>query len=349
MKTIKEITPTILSKISKIDEFKGKWSQLRTLAPDRLRNLKKIATIASVGSSTRIEGAKLSDKEVESLLSHISNQSFQSRDEEEVMGYAETMDFIFDSYNEIPITENHIKQLHALLLKHSSKDQSHKGSYKKLSNNVEAFDERGKSIGIVFETSTPFETPFKMEKLISWYNKSIDNDNQHPLLNIALFIVHFLAVHPFQDGNGRLSRTLTTLMLLKMGYQYVPYCSLESIIEENKDQYYRTLRTSQSTLYTNQSTVNIWIEFFLKSLTKQTDILNDKIEKEKLDEFGKLSKLSEKILLIAEQNGQVTVSDVLLQENVHRNTIKMHIKDLVKNKFLDSNGSGKGTFYTRIK
>ena len=188
-----EFSPTheILNLISEIDEFKGKWTALQNLSPDRLLALRRVATIESVGSSTRIEGVRLSDREVETLLSNLKQYSFESRDEEEVAGYAEAMELVFESWQELSSSENHIKQLHSVLLKFSSKDTAHRGSYKKLSNNVVAFDADGRELGVVFETAAPFETPLAMEKLVSWLNKAIEDKTVHPLLIIAVFVVSF--------------------------------------------------------------------------------------------------------------------------------------------------------------
>jgi len=332
-----------LNLISEIDEFKGKWQALGKLPPDRLALLKRVATIESVGSSTRIEGARLTDSEVEKLLSGLSTDSFASRDEEEVAGYAEAMDLIFDSYDEIQISENHIKQIHRVLLKFSTKDARHRGEYKKFPNHVEAFSSDGKSLGIIFETASPFETPFKMAELIEWFNTEWGKRDFHYLLLIAIFLIHFLAIHPFQDGNGRLSRILTTLLLLKSGYSYVPYSSLERVIEDNKEQYYLALRKAQSTLQTDNSTINAWILFFLASLRTQISVLESKIETEKL--MTRLPPLSQDIIQIARQHSKITVRDVCTITGANRNTIKAHIKELVKRGRLEMVGSGKGTWY----
>lgn len=347
MECINQISTEILNIIAEIEEFKGKWISLKNLAPDRLIIMRKVATVASVGSSTRIEGSRLSDLEVEQVLSRIEKKSFQNRDEEEVAGYAEAMNIIFDSYETIPINENYLKQLHSILLQYSSKDQRHKGEYKKHPNNVEAFDSTGKSIGVIFKTATPFDTPFKMKELIDWYNFSMAEKRLHPLLIIAIFIVHFLAIHPFQDGNGRLSRVLTTLMLLKMGYIYVPYCSLESIVEENKEQYYRALRKAQSALEQDQKELEVWLLFFVKILQKQIKILTDRLDKEKLISLTQLSSLSESILSITYELQKVSVSEFVIRTGKNRNTIKKHLQDLVKNNYLEQHGVGKGTYYTR--
>ncbi|MEN8123218.1 MAG: Fic family protein, partial [Bacteroidota bacterium] len=253
------ITSGVLNLIAKIDEFKGEWKTIGNMALERLDALKHVATIESIGSSTRIEGVKLTDREIEQLLSGLDKKSFGSRDEQEVAGYADAMNIVFESYEDILFTENYIRQLHKLLLQYSSKDTRHRGEYKKMPNHVEAFDHDGKSLGVIFETSSPFDTPKEMEELMEWTATQLKEKELHPLLIISVFIVHFLAIHPFQDGNGRLSRVLTTLLLMKEGYLYVPYSSLESVIEKNKDYYYLALRRSQATFRSEYPDYESWI------------------------------------------------------------------------------------------
>lgn len=340
-----EISKEILNLVADIDEFKGQWKALGNLAPDRLDVLRKVATVESVGSSTRIEGAKLTDREVEKLLTGLDVGSFHSRDEEEVAGYAEAMNLIYSSFREIAVTENHIKQLHSTLLKYSSKDVRHRGDYKKLSNNVEAFGPNGKSLGVIFETATPFDTPQEMTALVDWMNSSLAANELHPLLTIGVFIVHFLAIHPFQDGNGRLSRILTTLLLLRQGYAYVPYCSLESIVEQNKDSYYLSLRKAQQTLKTDDSGLESWLLFFLRSLKSQKDRLAKKIERERI--MLNLPELSEQILSIVKEHGRATIGEIESITKANRNTIKVRLRELVADGFLAKHGKAKGTWYSQ--
>ena len=250
---------------------------------------------------------------------------------------------IFDSYDEIQTSENQIKQIHQILLKHSTKDARHRGEYKKFPNHVEAFSDDGRSLGIIFETASPFETPFKMAELVEWFNMEWAKREFHRLLLIAIFLVHFLAIHPFQDGNGRLSRIFTNLLLLKSGYSYVPYSSLERVIEDNKEQYYLALRRAQSTLYTDNSRINDWILFFLALLRKQISVLESKIEAEKL--ITRLPPLSQDIMQIARAHGKITIRDVRSITGANRNTIKAHIKELVRRGRLKMVGEGKGTWY----
>lgn len=338
-----QILPEHLKLISEIDEFKGKWQMLRNLAPDQLSLLKRIATIESIGSSTRIEGAGLTDSEVERLLSGLNTTSFESRDEEEVAGYAEAMQMIFESYDEIQISENHIKQLHQVLLRFTSKNARHRGEYKKLPNHVEAFAANGRSLGVIFETASPFDTPFRMKELIQWFSEESQKGTLHPLLLMAIFIVHFLAIHPFQDGNGRLSRILTTLLLMRSGYSYMPFSSLERIVEENKDRYYLSLRRAQSTLYTNNNKLNDWLLFFLGCLRKQISVLDSKVKTERM--IAELPPLSQEIMKIIRQHGRARVRDIQIITGANRNTIKAHIKRLVERGELKKMGAGKGTWY----
>jgi Fic family protein len=337
------ITKDILSQIAQIDEFKGAWKAIGTLAPERLHALKKIATIESIGSSTRIEGVKMSDQEVEALLARLDTHSFRSRDEQEVAGYAEAMNLVFDSFERIRLTENHIKQLHGILLQYSAKDVRHRGEYKKLPNHVEAFDHNGKSLGAVFETATPFDTPMRMQALIEWTNRSFEQKELHPLLIIAIFTVHFLAIHPFQDGNGRLSRIITTMLLLQNGYLYVPYSSLEAIIEQNKEGYYLALRKAQRTLNQADENLDVWLTCFLNCMSKQKDNLAIKIGRERL--MAKLPELSTRILQIVKEHGRSAISDLRAITQANRNTIKLRLRELVQDRYLVKQGKGKATVY----
>ncbi len=339
-----QITPEILSLIARIDEFKGAWRALGTLAPDRLSALRHVATIESIGSSTRIEGSKLSDREVERLLSNLQIKSFDTRDEQEVAGYAELMDLVFNSWQEIPFTENHIKQLHQILLRYSEKDTRHRGNYKTNSNSVAAFDEHSAQIGIVFQTATPFDTPRLMTELITWVQEEREAGRLHPLLLIALCVVVFLEIHPFQDGNGRLSRGLTTLLLMQAGYAYVPYSSLESVIEQNKEAYYLALRQTQGTIRTDAPNWQPWLVFFLRSLAEQVRRLEKKVEREKIV-LASMPELSLQIVEFAREHGRITIGEAIKLTGTSRNTLKQHFRALVERGHLNQHGSGRGVWY----
>jgi len=338
------ITPDILSLIARIDEFKGAWRALGTLAPDRLSALRRVATIESIGSSTRIEGSKLSDREVERLLSNLQIKNFTSRDEQEVAGYAEVMELVFSSWQDITFTENHIKQLHQNLLVYSEKDVWHRGNYKTTSNSVAAFDENGAQLGIVFQTASPFDTPRLMTELVTWVQEERDANHLHPLLIIAVWVVVFLEIHPFQDGNGRLSRVLTTLLLLQSGYAYVPYSSLESVIEQSKEAYYLALRQTQGTIRSDAPNWQPWLVFFLRSLTEQVKRLEKKVEREKLV-LATLPELSLQIIEFAREHGRVTIGEVIKLTGASRNTLKQHFRTLIERGHLNQHGGGRGVWY----
>lgn len=340
-----QITPELLTLIAEIDEFKGGWRSFGTLAPERLNALRRVATIESIGSSTRIEGSHLSDREVSHLLANLDIQSFNTRDEQEVAGYAEVMETVFQSWQAIPMTENYLKQLHRDLLRHSEKDDRHRGSYKTLSNNVGAFDAEGQMIGIVFKTASPFDTPNRMRELFAWLDEAREVKRLHPLLVIAIFIVVFLAIHPFQDGNGRLSRILTTLLLLQAGYVYVPYSSLESVIENNKESYYLSLRKTQGTLESESPDWQPWLLFFMRALQKQKHRLAIKVEREK-DILSTLPELSVKILDYVRDQGRVTTRDMVREVGASPNTLKATFRNLVEKKLLIQNGAGRSRWYS---
>jgi len=335
-----------LQLIAEIDEFKGQWQAFKTMSPERLQQLRKVATIESIGSSTRIEGARLSDAQVETLLSNLTTTPFKSRDEQEVAGYAEAMDLVFQAYEDLPLTENHIRQLHQQLLRHSNKDERHRGDYKTLPNHVVAKDAQGHEIGIVFETATPFDTPREMEELIRWTAKAIDEKSMHPLLIVAVFSVVFLAIHPFQDGNGRLSRIITTLMLLRAGYDYVPYASLESVVEENKDLYYKALRRTQTTLKRDSPDWEPWLGFFLRCLKKQKVNLAAKVGKEQGEADTALPTLSLKILKLLKENERLTIAEIVKQTGSNQNTLKVRLRELVSDGRIKRHGKARATWYS---
>ena len=339
------VTSEILSLISEIDEFKGAWRALGTLAPERLSMLRRVATIESVGSSTRIEGSKLSDRDVESLLGNLEIKLFNTRDEQEVGGYAKVMEMIFQSWNDITITVNHIKQLHRDLLIYSHKDERHRGEFKTASNSVVAFDEDGNQVGVVFATATPFDTPALMQELLTWVNEARDEKALHPLLITAVFVVVFLAIHPFQDGNGRLSRVLTTLLLLQAGYAYVPYSSQESMIEQSKESYYLALRQTQGTIRADEPDWQPWIVYFLHVLQQQVQRLAGKVEREKLL-LSTLPELSLRILDHTRAHGRVSIREMVAISGANRNTLKEHFKSLLRDGQLELHGKGRGAWYS---
>lgn len=341
------ITSDILNKIAEIDRFAGSWSsdELK-LTPADLKSMKRVAAIESVGSSNRIEGNKMTDAEIEALFSNIDKKSFSSRDEEEVAGYSDLINTIFENYEDIPLTENYIKQLHQILLKYSQKDERHRGEYKTDTNRVAAYDAAGREIGTIFETAAPLDTPRLMRELVQWTNDTLSDHFLHPLIVIGVFVVHFLSIHPFLDGNGRLSRALTVLLMLKSKYGYMPYASMESVIEANKDAYYRALRGTQKTIWSDKTDYEPWLSFFMTSLQKQKRTLESKIQKLQQSNIDKLSSTARQILDVFSGTPELTMAELVRKTGKTEITIRKSVQNLVKKGFLTKLGTTRGAFYT---
>ena len=341
------ITPQMLNKITEIDEFSGRWkAEFSQFSTVELSSLKRIATIESIGSSNRIEGNKLSDEEINDLFNKIGKVSFSSRDEEEVAGYADLVNTVFENYNEIPITENYIKQLHKILLRYSTKDERHRGEYKKSSNKVAAYNASGEEVGGIFETATPFDTPHLMEELVRWLSDTLDDKFLHPIITIGIFVVHFLAIHPFTDGNGRLSRVLTNLLMLRCNYNYMPYASMESIIEKNKDAYYRALHQTQKTIWLEKVDYEPWLTFFVAALQKQKKLLEEKIFKLNKNQET-LSSTSHEILNAFSNDTLLTINQISSAIQKNPETVRKAVAKLVKEGYLKKLGTTKGASYIK--
>lgn len=345
-----KITPEMLTKIADIDHFNGCWQGgLKNIGKEQLKIMKRIATIESVGSSNRIEGNKMSDMEIEELFSAIDKKSFKSRDEEEVAGYADLINTIFDNYQDIPLSENYIKQLHQILLRYSHKDEHHRGEYKKDTNRVAAFDSGGHEIGSIFETATPFDTPRLMRELVEWANDNFKDGYFHPIIVIGVFIVHFLAIHPFCDGNGRISRALTAMLMLQHGYSYMPYASMESVVEASKEGYYRALRGTQKSIWSENVNYEPWLSFFITSLQKQKGLLEDKIKNVQIQESEKLSGTAKNILELFAGQSKWTVANMANVLNKNIETVKKSVQSLIKKGYLIKHGTTKAVYYTLKK
>ena len=329
----------LLRTISKIDRFDATWSNIEKREGQSLKHLKNIATVRSVGASTRIEGSKMSNEEVKALLDNLEITKIEERDAQEVVGYFEVLELITENYNEIDINESNIKNLHNLLLKYSDKDQWHKGNYKQLSNAVEATLPDGTKQIIFQTTNAGFETEDAMRKLIEWYNTDTEI---HPLIKTAAFSYEFVSIHPFQDGNGRLSRLLSTLLLLKNGYKWIQYVSFEHEIENRKSEYYLKLRQCQA--QRPNEDITEWINFFLSALLN----IQQKLMK-KLEIKGKKAKLSPKeksILTYIESNPGCKSGEIADKLHIPNPTVKRILTKLVNENLIEKYGIGAGTNYS---
>ena len=343
---IRNIPQKLWSLINQIDELKGRWVGGAALNPQALGRLKRSVLITSAGASTRIEGSKLSDEDVEKLMRGFSVKKFADRDKQEVQGYYELLDNIFYGWKHIPFNENSIKHLHKELLKHVSKDERHRGEYKKTENSVEMYDESGQSIGVVFETTPAYLTPKQMQELIAWTTEVFAQKEIHPLLIIGNFLVEFLAIHPFQDGNGRLSRILANLLMLKAGYEHVPYISHEKLVEDNKADYYLALRKSQLTLHTNRENITAWLEFFLSISLDQAKQAIELLSHENIERL-----LSPKQLAVWNFLSSVveaTPGEVSKATGVARPTVSQALEVLSRLKKVERIGQGRTTRYRKM-
>lgn len=266
---IKNPDPQVVAILAAIDEIRGVFRVGIRMTPQTITSLRRSVLVTSAGSSTRIEGSKLSDDEVKKIMQGLSIQKFADRDSQEVQGYLETLKNVFDNHKDLSLREGVIKSFHKELLKHSTKDDLHRGDYKRKENIVGVLDEKGAIATIMFETTLAYLTPKEMTELVDWTREALLKERFHPLLIIANFVIEFLKIHPFEDGNGRLSRILTNLLLLRSGYPFMEYISHEQIVEQRKDEYYFALRTSQATFKTEGETISPWLNFFLSVVKEQ--------------------------------------------------------------------------------
>ncbi len=340
------ISQEIWLKISQIESFKGKWDGSTKLSPQILGRLKKSVLITSTGASTRIEGSKLSDEDIVKMLRGISIQKFSNRDEQEVHGYYELVENVFNSWESLIFNENLIKHFHKELLKYVDKDVSHRGEYKKNENAVEMINEAGESVAILFETTKAYLTPKEMNELVIWTQDALVQNKYHPLLLIANFIVEFLNIHPFEDGNGRLSRVLTNLLLLQYGYAYIPYVSHEKLIEDNKPDYYLSLRASQKTLKTEKADISAWLNFFLDILLEQSKMAIQLLTQTNIETIISPSQLL--VWNYMEKGDPVSPKEISEKTGVPRPTINQVINKLLELGVVEKIGQGSTTKYQKI-
>jgi len=343
---LESLPAAIWQKVAQIDELKGQWIGGVKLGPQVLGRLKKSVLVTSTGASTRIEGARLSDSDVEKLMRGIAIQQFSDRDKQEVQGYYELLNNVFDSWDRLTFAESLIKHFHQELLKYVEKDSLHRGDYKNQENQVHMIDEAGQSIGI-FDTTPAYLTPKEMQELVEWTRSAINNQSFHPLLIIASFLVQFLQIHPFQDGNGRLSRILTNLMMLQAGYTYTPYVSYEKIIEDNKPDYYLVLRQSQKTFKTGQETIVPWLEFFLDVALQQSKMALDLFSEENIEKL--LSPRQLEVWQYMQDAVEATPRELSEKLGIPRPTINQVLDRLLDLKKIERLGLGRGTRYRLIQ
>jgi Fic family protein len=341
------LTQEILGKIGKIDESKGLWHGSIRLSPQILGRLKQWVIITSTGASTRIEGAHMTDEEIARFLRGLKAKIPKNRDEQEVAGYADLLGRIFDNWRTIKLSENWILQFHSVLLHFSEKDQRHKGAYKSAPNTVIMANTKGERV-VLFDPTAPYLVKPEIESILAWTTKQLETGEIHPLLVIANFIFEFLAIHPFKDGNGRMSRALTNLLLLKTGYEYIPYVSLDEIIEETKTDYYLALRATQKNHKTDHQNITPWVEYFLAALREQARRAKNLMDKDQPEKL--LSEKQTAVFHLFDTYETLNVSDIaaLLKGEMPLSTIKQAVSRLVALKLLERAGQARSSRYKKI-
>ncbi len=345
-KRFESIPAAIWSKCSQIDELKGRWISGAQLNPQVLGRLKRSVLITSAGASTRIEGARLSDEDVERLMRGLLMQKFADRDKQEVQGYYKLLENVFESWTHIGFGESVIKHFHKELLKYTGKDELHRGEYKKKENTVKMLDAAGNPIATIFETVPAYLTPKEMQELTEWTKAALAERKYHSLLVIANFIVEFLKIHPFEDGNGRLSRILTNLLLLKAGYLYMPYISHEKLVEDNKADYYLALRRSQKTIKTRHEDITPWLEFLLTVFLRQSEMAVDLLSQENIEKILSARQLA--IWRYLQTVPEAAPGEIAKVTKVARPTVNQALDKLLRLKRIARLGLGRSTRYKKI-
>jgi Fic family protein len=338
--------PHIVALVAEIDGIRGEFKTGLRMTPQAITNLKRSTLVTSAGASTRIEGARLSDDEVQKIMKGLAVSKFADRDSQEVQGYLETLQNVFDSYQSLPIREGTILSLHKELLKYSTKDETQRGSYKKKENLVGVLGSDGKITRIMFETTPAYLTEKEMNELVHWTTDALENGRFHPLLIVSNFVVEFLKIHPFEDGNGRLSRILTNLFLLRLGYQFVQYVSHEQLVEKRKDEYYIALRKTQETFKTENDSISPWLNFFLAVIKEQAANALVYLEEEKVEDT-----LSPKQLAVwkyLSEVGEAGPSEISRATGIVMPTVRQGLDRLVEIGKVKRIGRGRATKYVKI-
>lgn len=328
----------LINLISQIDRFDANWTTVERREGQSLKELKNIATVRSIGASNRIEGNKMSDEEVDALLQKMDITKLSDRDSQEVVGYFEALDLIVESFENISVTESNIKSLHNSLMKYSTKDEWHKGNYKVHSNVVEATFPDGKRQIVFRTTEAGFATEDAMRRLTDWYNSE---NEAHNLIKTALFVYDFLSIHPFQDGNGRISRLISTLLLLKNGYKWIQYVSFEHEIESRKNEYYQVLRTCQA--QRPNENISVWVLFFFDCLKNIQSQLMNKLQTSGVE--TQLSAREKSILTLIQNRPNIQSGQIAEKLNIPAPTVKRILSDLIHKNLIEKQGSGRGVSY----
>ncbi|MGP1413956.1 MAG: Fic family protein [Bacillales bacterium] len=329
---------SIINKIAHIHELKGRQELYLSQKPVELNKLVELVKIQSTEASNAIEGIRTTDTRLKKIVNEIIIP--KNRNEKEIAGYRDALNTIHSSFEYIPLTPNYILQLHQIL--YSKNDEvSYGGKFKNTQNYISATDKKG-NLFTLFTPMSPFETPIAIQALCDEYNKAIERKEVDPLILIPIFIHDFLCIHPFNDGNGRMSRLLTTLLLYRSGYYVGKYISLELKISELKDLYYDSLYESQIGWHEENDNPAPFVNYILSIISMAYDDFENKVEvvTKKLSAYDTVKKAIDMKL------GKITKSDVAeLCPLLSLSSIEKVLAKMVEEGRLEKGGSGKNSFY----
>ncbi|TYG34657.1 Fic family protein [Lonepinella koalarum] len=332
------LTPDIVKLLSGIREHRGKQDLFIEANPDILASLLNAAKIQSTKASNQIEGIFTSDKRLAELMAEKTEPS--NRSEQEIVGYREVLNTIHENYEYIGINPNYILQLHQLL--YSFTNERMGGQYKNQDNSIAEIKEDGSSI-IRFKPTSAFETPQAIQDLCTAYNQAVKDDIYDPLLLSGLFILDFLCIHPFNDGNGRMSRLLTLLLLYRADFIVGKYISLELLIEKSKESYYEVLQQSSQNWHEEKNDYKPFIRYYLGIILKAYRDFESRVS---TVQIGKLSKAERIEYLLQQTLGKISKQDILMRyPDISKITVERTLATLLKQGKISKVGVGKNTAY----
>ena len=337
---IKLLTPEITALLSAIHEFKGKQELYLNAKPDVLNALTEVAKVQSTTSSNRIEGISTTDARIRELMSQKTIP--RNRNEQEIAGYRDVLRTIHESHDFISITPNVLLQLHRDL--YSKLPQGIGGHWKLNDNVIEETDASGNTY-IRFRPASAVETPAAMESLCTAYRKAIDDARFDALVLIPMFIFDFLCIHPFHDGNGRMSRLLTLLLLYRSGFMVGKYISLEMLIEESKADYYEASQASSAHWHENECDMKPYVEYTLGIVLKAYRELESRVEGIVTSRMSKADRIR---AIVNATLGKVTKRDILAKcPDISTAMVEMTLKRLLDEGVIHKTGRGRSTAYVR--
>ena len=332
------LTPEIVTMLSQIHEFKGEQNLFIEAQSDTLTQLVEIAKIQSTEASNKIEGIFTSDERLKKLVTNKTTP--RSRNEQEIAGYRDVLSTIHDSYEFIPVRPSIILQLHRDLYKFSGKSIG--GAYKNADNVIAEEDNEGNRF-VRFQPIPAWETPDSIEALCDAFDDAIARNEADPLLIIPMFILDFLCIHPFNDGNGRMSRLLTLLLLYRAGYIVGKYISIEKVIETTKDTYYESLQSSSQGWYEEENDYAHFVRYMLSVILSAYRDFSSRVRVLTTSGMSKPDRIRE---IIKDTLGKITKTEIMQKcPDISQVTVQRTLNDLIKNGDIIKIGGGRYTSY----